>query len=82
MFAREESNTVSSPDHIDGGEIRVLYTAALLKDIMGHYAQLRSVKIGLHIVTGFNLSARTSTEGILGCKLAKRLRPDDVVSLS
>ncbi|SFL89316.1 Patatin-like phospholipase [Desulfomicrobium norvegicum] len=66
---------------IDGGGIRGLYTAALLKDIMDHYAQLRGVKSGLDIGTGFDLIAGTSTGGILACALAKGLHPDKVVSL-
>lgn len=66
---------------IDGGGMRGLYTAALLKDIMDHYAQLRRVKSGLDIGTGFDLIAGTSTGGILACALAKGLHPDEVVSL-
>lgn len=66
---------------LDGGGIRGLYTAALLKDIMDHYAQKRGVNDGLDIGTGFDLIAGTSTGGILACALAKGLHPDEIVSL-
>lgn len=66
---------------IDGGGIRGLYTAALLKDIMDHFAQLRGLENGLDIGTGFDLIAGTSTGGILACALAKGIHPDKVVSL-
>jgi len=65
---------------LDGGGVRGLYSATVLRTIARYYADQRNVK-ALDIGRGFNLITGTSTGGILACALASGVPIDNVISL-
>lgn len=65
---------------LDGGGVRGLYSATVLRTIARYYADQRNVT-ALDIGRGFDLITGTSTGGILACALASGVPIDDVISL-
>lgn len=66
---------------IDGGGMRGIYTAAYLDALDRAFSQRRSCKCGLDVGKAFNLIVGTSAGAIIGCGLAKGVRPSEMVQL-
>src|SRR5437763_16576155 len=80
---RAETDATQRPYRVlalDGGGVRGLYSATVLRTIARYYADQRNVTT-LDIGKGFNLITGTSTGGILACALAGGVSIDDVISL-
>jgi patatin-like phospholipase/acyl hydrolase len=65
---------------LDGGGVRGLYSATVLRTIARYYANKRGLE-GLDIGKGFDLITGTSTGGILACALAGGVSIDAIVEL-
>lgn len=66
---------------IDGGGMRGIYTAAYLDALDRAFSQRRGFANGLDVGKAFNLIVGTSTGAIIGCGLAKGVRPSEMVKL-
>lgn len=66
---------------IDGGGMRGIYTAAYLDALERAFSQRPKFENGLDIGKAFNLIVGTSTGAIIGCGLAKGVRPSEIVKL-
>lgn len=65
---------------INGGGMRGIYAAAYLDSLECAFASRRNVP-ALDIGKGFDLIVGTSTGAIIGCGLAKGIRPSDMIKL-
>jgi len=78
-----DTNAAEAPYRVlalDGGGVRGLYSATVLRTIARYYADQRHLT-ALDIGKGFNLITGTSTGGILACALAGGIAIDDIISL-
>jgi hypothetical protein len=66
---------------IDGGGMRGVYTAAYLEALEEAFSKRRGYPQGLDVGKAFQLIVGTSTGAIIGCGLAKGVRPVEMVRL-
>lgn len=66
---------------IDGGGMRGIYTAAYLEALEEAFSKRRGYPQGLDVGKAFRLIVGTSTGAIIGCGLAKGVRPTAMVQL-
>lgn len=66
---------------IDGGGMRGIYSASYLSSLERSFARKRNLARGLDVGKAFHLIVGTSTGAIIGCALARGVRPDRIVGL-
>ncbi|WP_431065697.1 CBASS cGAMP-activated phospholipase [Methylotuvimicrobium sp.] len=66
---------------IDGGGMRGIYTSTYLESLEKAFSERRQYPQGLDIGKAFQLIVGTSTGAIIGCGLAKGVRPTEMVQL-
>ena len=66
---------------IDGGGMRGIYTAAYLEALENAFSARRGCAQGLDVGKAFQLIVGTSTGALVGCGLAKGVRPAEMVRL-